>query len=88
MVACRTLIAFVLTVAWSLAAAAHVAAQGCAMCGSSFGQNDPSVNAFRVSILFMMAVPYAILTVVGLWLYTSYRRARREPPTGRVVPFR
>lgn len=58
----------------------------CAMCGNSFGQNDPTIGAFNSSVLFLMIAPYTIfLTAVGCFVF-MYRRslaARR----GNIVPF-
>ncbi len=53
-------------------------AQSCAMCGNSFGQNDPTQRAFSWSILFMMATPYTIVGSVTAWLFFNYRRAARR----------
>jgi hypothetical protein len=50
-------------------------AQSCAMCGSSFGENDPVSRAFSWSILFMMATPYTVVGVIGAVLFFNYRRA-------------
>ena len=62
-----------------LVLAAHSAwAQSCAMCGSSFGQNDPVTRAFSWSILFLMATPYTIVGLIGAYLYFSYRRSSRR----------
>jgi predicted MFS family arabinose efflux permease len=49
-------------------------ALGCPMCGAAL-ENDPVADAFNWSILFMMAMPYTLLTLAGLWLYVSHRRA-------------
>ena len=58
-----------------LAAAGRAWAQSCAMCGSSFGQNDPLQRAFSWSILFMMATPYTVVGIIGAFLFINYRRA-------------
>ena len=58
-----------------LGAAPGAFAQSCAMCASSFGQNDPMTRAFSWSILFLMATPYTIVGAVGAFLYFMYRRA-------------
>ena len=50
-------------------------AQSCAMCGSSFGPQDPTQRAISYSILFLMAAPYSLFAVVAGWLYFMYRRA-------------
>jgi hypothetical protein len=57
-----------------LAAAPRAFAQSCAMCASSFGQNDPVTRAFSWSILFLMATPYTIVAVIGAFLFFKYRR--------------
>ena len=61
---------------------AHALAQSCAMCASSFGQNDPVTRAFSWSILFLMATPYTIVASVGAFLWFMHRRApgRRRAP--------
>ena len=54
----------------------------CAMCGNSFGQNDPTVTAFNTSVLFMMLAPYAIFFTAAGVVVLLYRRgvlARRAP---------
>lgn len=62
-----------------LVGAADVFAQSCAMCASSFGQNDPAARAMSWSILFMMAAPYTIVgTVVAVLLYLHRRAAARR----------
>jgi heme/copper-type cytochrome/quinol oxidase subunit 2 len=50
-------------------------AQSCAMCASSFGQNDPAARAMSWSILFMMATPYAVVGTVAAVLVYFHRRA-------------
>ena len=68
--ACSFLVAVAATLAPKLARA-----QSCAMCASSFGENDPVQRAFSWSILFLMATPYTIVAVIGGFLYYSHRRA-------------
>ena len=54
----------------------------CAMCGNSFGQNDPTVTAFNTSVLFMMLAPYAIFFTAAGVVFFLYRRgvlSRRAP---------
>ena len=54
---------------------AQALAQGCAMCKTALeGQNDPLADAINVSVLFMMAMPYAIVGTVGAWIYWNARR--------------
>ncbi len=61
-----------------VAAASHAFAQSCAMCGSSFGPDDPVQRAFSWSILFLMAVPYTLFGSVAGWLFFKYRRTDRR----------
>jgi hypothetical protein len=49
-------------------------AQGCAMCGNSFGANDPTTNAFASSVLFLIAAPYAIFFTGAACIVFLYRR--------------
>jgi len=60
-------------------------AQGCAMCGSSFGENDPTTQAFNSSVVFLMIAPYVIFFAALGCVALLYRRAlaRRR---GIIVP--
>ena len=69
---------FIATATILLASAAESFAQGCAMCGSSFGQNDPVQNAFSWSVLFLMVVPYSIAAVIGIYFVRADRRPRSD----------
>ena len=52
------------------------------MCKTTLdGSNDPLVGALNVSVLFMMAMPYAILGTVGGWIYFSSRRPSGTAPS-------
>jgi hypothetical protein len=54
----------------------------CAMCGNSFGQNDPTVGAFNTSVIFLMLAPYAVFAAAAGGIVLLYRRgvlARRAP---------
>src|SRR3989441_7862689 len=69
-----------------LGATTRALAQSCAMCGASFGPNDPTSRAFSWSILFLMAAPYTIVfTVAGVMFY-MYRRAPPPPPAAPPHP--
>jgi len=85
------------TLALLVPAAGRAWAQSCAMCGSSFGENDPVSRAFSWSILFMMATPYTVVGLIGAFLFFTYRRAghrraavidlrRASRPLGRSRP--
>ena len=53
-------------------------ANACAVCG--LGPNDVGGHAFNSSVLFMMAVPYTTVALIGGAFYLTWRkaRARRE----------
>lgn len=78
------LIALVVTVLVTRAPSAL--AQGCAMCGSSFSENDPTTQAFNSSVVFLMITPYVLFFTALGCVALLYRRglaARR----GNIVPF-
>ncbi|MYB93190.1 hypothetical protein F4054_20535 [Candidatus Poribacteria bacterium] len=41
--------------------------------------DDPIGKGFNWSILFMMAMPFAVFGVIGGTVYLHYRRANRKP---------
>jgi hypothetical protein len=57
----------------ALAGATNAAA--CVMCGSSFGDQDPTMNAFKASVLFLVVAPYAIFFSAAAVVYFLYRRS-------------
>lgn len=61
-------------------------AQGCAMCATylSNGQ-DPRSEAFKISILFLMAMPFVVVGSAGAWILWMYRRNRLRQPPLRVL---
>ena len=48
----------------------------CAVCG--LGPNDNAGHAFNTSVLFMMAVPYTTVIVIGGAVYLAWRKAQRR----------
>jgi hypothetical protein len=48
-------------------------ANACATCG--LGSNDVAGHAFRSSVIFLMAVPYITVAVIGGLFYLTWRRA-------------
>ena len=48
--------------------ATHALGQSCAMCGSSFGPDDPVQRAFSWSILFLMAAPYTLFATAAAFM--------------------
>ena len=58
-------------------------AQGCAMCRTALGVDDPVTQGFNWSIVFLMVMPYALFaSVIGWVLYTR----RRSPETVAAGP--
>ena len=51
-------------------------ANACAVCG--LGPNDNAGHAFNTSVLFMMAVPYTTVIVIGGAVYFAWRKAQRR----------
>jgi hypothetical protein len=54
-------------------------AQGCSMCATYLSGNDPRSDAFKVSIMFLMAMPFVVVGCAGGWILWMYRRQRRQP---------
>ncbi len=63
--------------------AAATGAIACPTCKEGLGENDPVAQAmargYFYSILFMMAMPFVIITTFGSAAYFSIRRARKLP---------
>ena len=57
-------------------AAMPAIANACAVCG--LGPNDVGGHAFNTSVLFMMAVPYSTVIIIGGAVYFAWRRAQRR----------
>ena len=55
---------------------ARALAQGCAMCGSSYGEGDPTGRAISWSVLFLMTMPYVLMGSVAGVFFFAHRRAR------------
>ena len=65
----------------------EVLAQGCAMCKTALGgADDPLSVGLNTSILFLMAMPFVLVSSVGAWLTYMYRRDR--PQRATVYAFR
>lgn len=41
--------------------------------------DDPISKGFNFSILFMMAMPFTVFTLIGGTIFLHYRRANRKP---------
>jgi len=66
-----------ITVMSAIVAAVPRLASACATCG--LGENDHAAHAYKSSVLFMLASPYASFAAIGGITYFVYRRSiRRE----------
>jgi hypothetical protein len=50
----------------------------CAVCLGGDGTYDAVTDAFNWSVLFLMAMPYAVVGSIAGWLFYSYRSAIRK----------
>jgi hypothetical protein len=69
-------------VAWGSAAGAGLvplAAQACAVCwiGAGSPEQDALARGFYWGVLFLMAMPFAVVASIGGWLWYAHRRGRR-----------
>ena len=55
-----------------------IAAHACAVCLTGAGTNDPVADAFNSSVLFLMAMPYAVVGSIAGWLFYNYRRELKK----------
>src|SRR5215470_15506613 len=61
-------------------------AQGCAMCATYLSNGaDPRSDAFKISIMFLMAMPFVVVGCAGGWIAWMYRRSRLSRPELRVL---
>jgi len=52
-------------------------AQGCSMCATYLSNGkDPRAEAFKLSIMFLMVMPFLIVGTTGGWIFWMYRRSR------------
>lgn len=68
--------AVAMTMVSAIVAAAPRLANACATCGLS--DNDHATHAYKTSVLFMLASPYAAFAIVGGITYFAYRRSIRQ----------
>ena len=65
---------------------AESVAQGCAMCATYLSNGtDPRAEAFKVSIMFLMAMPFLVVGCAGGWIAWMYRRNRLSRPELRML---
>jgi heme/copper-type cytochrome/quinol oxidase subunit 2 len=58
-------------------------AQGCAMCATYLSNGaDPRAQAFKISIMFLMAMPFVVVATAGGWIVWMYRRSRPSVSIG------
>ncbi|MGH7774702.1 MAG: hypothetical protein ACREQA_20960 [Candidatus Binatia bacterium] len=55
-----------------------IAVQACAVCLTGGSADDPLTDAYNWSVLFLMAMPYAVVGSVGGWLFYNHRRAAKK----------
>ena len=55
----------------------------CAVCWA--GDGGPIEEAFNWSVLFLMAMPYAVVGSIAGWLAYSYRRSAAKQQTNEVA---
>ena len=60
----------------AIVAAAPTLANACATCGLSDG--DAAFHAYKASVLFMLASPYASFAAIGGITYFVYKRSQRK----------
>jgi len=61
-------------------------AQGCAMCATYLSNGtDPRANAFKVSIMFLMCMPFGVVGSAGGWILWMHWRSRPQRPELRVL---
>jgi hypothetical protein len=78
-VVAMTLIAVALSPAASLA-------QGCAMCATYLSNGtDPRANAFKISIMFLMCMPFVVVGSAGGWILWMHWRNRPDRPVLQVM---
>jgi heme/copper-type cytochrome/quinol oxidase subunit 2 len=69
---------------------ASAAAHACPTCKESLatagGNQAGLVQGYFWSIIFMMSMPFVILSGLSLYMYSLVRRARRDAATGSPVP--
>jgi len=62
-----------------LALLVPAAAEACAVCGTGPGiTGDPTARGFYWGLLFLMAMPFAIVGSIGAWLFYRAWRAKAD----------
>lgn len=57
-------------------------AQGCAMCRTALGVDDPVTQGFNWSIVFLMVMPYTLFASVTAWVLYTRRRSPAPVASG------
>jgi hypothetical protein len=64
-------------------------ATACPMCKAGLaGEHDRLIQAWGVSIVFLLSMPFLLVTSFSAYMYILVRRARREGEARRTVPRR
>jgi hypothetical protein len=69
---------FLVVFIWVLVLIVPAIASACSVCLGGAEGNDPLTDAFNWSVLFLMAMPYAVVGSIGGWIFYSYRSAARK----------
>ncbi len=82
----RLCLAIVIVLAMSLLIL-HGAAQACPTCKDGLAHDGSNMaQGYAMSILFMMTMPFAIFTGLGIYFYLLVRRARATASAGVAQP--
>ena len=68
-------VTLLLLTAWVLCACAEIC-QACPNCKNGMGGNENLLRGYFWSIIFMMSMPFALLTSFSCYFYILVRRAR------------
>jgi hypothetical protein len=61
-------------------------ALACSVCLGGADGNDPLTDAFNWSVLFLMAMPYAIVGSIGGWIFYRHRSVRKREMPEKKAP--
>jgi hypothetical protein len=69
-----------------IALASETAANACPMCKAALGSGaDHFVNAWGISIVFMLSMPFLLMGSLSAYMYYLVRRARAEQAAKQVA---
>jgi len=77
---------FSLVLAFALTFMVRALALGCSVCLDGADGHDPLTDAFNWSVLFLMAMPYAIVAAIAGWIFYRHRSARKQEMLEKKTP--